>query len=176
MNHSNGKEPEPEIVGKEGGNTMAEEWRIPNKEELLTEEVRDLTLELYRRNLEKELELMSQEGVLKPTPPKVEKRLFNKKDQEYAEALLDTQRDLELIAFGEGLLMQFTEASQRAIVALIHRLEQTTKLYSPGSLAQTVSQSLTVHAAKNLSGVHMKGTNLAGQALLKRRFKDQLEL
>jgi hypothetical protein len=152
---------------------MADEWQIPNKEELLSEEVRGLTLELYRRNLEKELELLSQQGLLKPSPPQVKKRPFNKKDQEYAEALLDTQRDLELLAYGEALLMDFTEASQRAIVSLIHRLEQSTKLYSPGSLAQTVSQSLTLQAAKNLSGLHMKGTNIVAQEILKRRFKDQ---
>jgi hypothetical protein len=154
---------------------MADEWQIPNKEELLSEEVRDLTLELYRRNLEKELELLSQQGLLKPSPPQVDKRPFNKKDREYAEALLDTRRDLELLAYGEGLLMQFTQASQQAIVSLINRLEQTTKLYSPGTLAQTVSQGLTVHAAKLLSTVHTKGTTSAAHALLQRRFKDLLD-
>jgi hypothetical protein len=149
---------------------MVETWKIPNGQRQQAggaPNLEELVEELYRQRLAKELEREGSRGLLRRSPPQAQRPggKLTKQDKAYQEAILLIQRVMELIAYPESLLLQFDEASHRAIVALIQQLEEDNSRYAPGSLAQIVDHSLTVQAAKNLSGLHMKLTHSTAEKL-----------
>jgi hypothetical protein len=148
---------------------MVDAWRIPGngQREGGARNLDALVEELYRQRLARGLEREGARGLLKRSPPQAQRPggKLTKQDKAYQEAIVLIQRAMELPAYQESLLLQFSKASQQAIVALIQELEEDNSRYAPVSLAQLVDHSLTVQTAKNLSGLHMQLTHAAAEKL-----------
>ena len=153
------------------------EWSVPKEG---TKEFLEFAKEIlkakekYRQKLERQLAGNNDMAIMRRTAPEVDLRRggkVKKKDQEYQEAILDTQRDLELLAFAESLLARFDRGSRKMITSLIWEMETDDEELPEGSLAQIAGQAITLHTVKNLTQFHMDIANLFSRAAQNRRFK-----
>jgi mRNA-degrading endonuclease RelE of RelBE toxin-antitoxin system len=156
-----------------------DEWSVPNegtKEFLEFAKEVQRAKEKYQQKLERALEGSSDTAMMRRSAPKGDIRREGfwgkpkKKDLDYQEIILDTQRDLEFLAYAEAMLAKFSRGSRKMITSLIREMEEDDDDQPEGSLSQIVGHALTFHTAKNLSKLHMDITNLFSQAALNRRF------